>query len=86
MIEDILEPENLAQAWKRVKANKGAPGYRRHDRRGGLPALRAGTLAEETLHCDQGRKLPARACQTGVDSRSPTGRNARWESRTAWIA
>lgn len=26
MIEDILEPENLAQAWKRVKANKGAPG------------------------------------------------------------
>ena len=26
MIEDILEPENLADAWKRVKANKGAPG------------------------------------------------------------
>lgn len=26
MIEDILEPENLAQAWKRVKANKGASG------------------------------------------------------------
>ena len=26
MIEDILEPDNLAQAWKRVKANKGAPG------------------------------------------------------------
>ena len=26
MIEDILEPENLAQAWKRVRANKGAPG------------------------------------------------------------
>ena len=26
MIEDILEPENLAQAWQRVKANKGAPG------------------------------------------------------------
>ena len=26
MIEQILEPENLAQAWKRVKANKGAPG------------------------------------------------------------
>jgi RNA-directed DNA polymerase len=26
MIERILEPENLAAAWKRVKANKGAPG------------------------------------------------------------
>ena len=26
MIEEILEPDNLAQAWKRVKANKGAPG------------------------------------------------------------
>lgn len=26
MIEEILEPENLARAWKRVKANKGAPG------------------------------------------------------------
>ncbi len=26
MIEAILEPENLSQAWKRVKRNKGAPG------------------------------------------------------------
>ena len=26
MIEEILEPDNLAQAWKRVKANQGAPG------------------------------------------------------------
>lgn len=26
VIEEILEPENLAAAWKRVKANKGAPG------------------------------------------------------------
>ncbi len=26
MIEEILEPENLSAAWKRVKRNKGAPG------------------------------------------------------------
>lgn len=26
MMEQILNPENLAQAWKRVRANKGAPG------------------------------------------------------------
>jgi RNA-directed DNA polymerase len=26
MIEEILEPENLAQAWQRVKANKGSAG------------------------------------------------------------
>jgi hypothetical protein len=26
MIEEILDPENLARAWKRVRANKGAPG------------------------------------------------------------
>jgi RNA-directed DNA polymerase len=26
LIEQILEPENLARAWKRVKANQGAPG------------------------------------------------------------
>ncbi len=26
MIEEILDPENLAEAWKRVEANKGAPG------------------------------------------------------------
>ncbi|MEO5916506.1 MAG: group II intron reverse transcriptase/maturase [Luteolibacter sp.] len=26
LIEEILEPENLSQAWKRVKRNKGAPG------------------------------------------------------------
>ncbi len=26
MIEEILDPENLAAAWKRVEANKGAPG------------------------------------------------------------
>ncbi len=26
MIDEILEPENLAQAWQRVKANQGAPG------------------------------------------------------------
>jgi RNA-directed DNA polymerase len=26
MIEEILEPENLSEAWKRVKGNKGAPG------------------------------------------------------------
>ena len=26
MIEEILEPENLSAAWKRVKRNRGAPG------------------------------------------------------------
>lgn len=26
MIEEILGPENLTAAWKRVRANQGAPG------------------------------------------------------------
>ena len=26
LLEDVLTSDNLAQAWKRVKANKGAPG------------------------------------------------------------
>ena len=26
MMEQVLAPENLAQAWKRVRANRGAPG------------------------------------------------------------
>jgi hypothetical protein len=26
LLEDVLASDNLAQAWKRVKANKGAPG------------------------------------------------------------
>jgi len=26
LLEDVLTSDNLAQAWKRVKTNKGAPG------------------------------------------------------------
>ena len=26
LLEDVLASDNLARAWKRVKANKGAPG------------------------------------------------------------
>ena len=50
MIEEILDPENLAEAWKRVKANKGAPGIDGMTARG-LPRVRAGALAED-CHCD----------------------------------
>jgi hypothetical protein len=50
MIEEILELENLSEAWKRVKRNKGAPGIAGHDRRG-LSCFQAGALAED-CHCD----------------------------------
>ncbi len=66
MIEAILEPENLSQAWKRVKRNKGAPGIAGHDHRG-LSCFQAGALAEDR-HCDSRRKLPTRARPTGVGS------------------
>ena len=34
LLEKILNKDNLNRAFKRVKANKGAPGNRRNDRRG----------------------------------------------------
>ena len=72
MIEEVLDPENLNRAWKRVKANKGAPGIDGDDHRA-LPGVRREALAEDAL-CDSGKEPTARRQCAGCSSPSPTGR------------
>ena len=64
MIEEILEPENLSAAWKRVKRNKGAPGI------DGMTVEDFPAFAREhwpriAIAIMEGNYRPAR--QTGVD-------------------
>ena len=64
LMERILAPENLAQAWKRVRANKGGSGHRCHEPRrvsGVLP----GALAEDSCR-DQERDIPSGVCAPGI--------------------
>ena len=74
MIEEILEPENLAQAWKRVKANQGAPGI------DGMtvedfPAFARGTGRGLPLRLET-EPIILRPC-AGCSFRNPTGPSAR---------
>ena len=45
MMEQVLSPENLQRAWRKVRANAGAPGIDARSLSGLLP----GTLAEDKL-------------------------------------
>ena len=84
MMEQILAPENLRQAWQRVKANAGAPGIdgmtveafpafaREH-----WPRIRS-ALMEGTY-----RPAPVRRVFIPEARRVD---NARWGCRRCWIA
>lgn len=43
LLTEVLTSDNLAQAWKRVKANKGAPGIDGMTIEGTSPSMRAYT-------------------------------------------
>ena len=84
MIEEILDPENLAEAWKRVKANKGAPGI------DGMTVEAFPAFAREhwpriARALMEGTYRPG-AGANGCGFRNPTGPSARWGCRRCWIA
>ena len=83
LMERILAPENLAQAWKRVRANKGGSG---------IDAMSLEELREHLLDGDfrrfagstgrgfvprSGKGHTVRRLCAGYSSRNPMGRNAR---------
>jgi RNA-directed DNA polymerase len=71
MIEDILEPENLAAAWKRVKANQGAPGIDGMTV-GDFPAFARGHWPRIATAIREGSYRPAPVKRVWIDSlRSP---------------
>ena len=71
MIEEILEPENLAAAWKRVKANKGAPGIDGMTV-GDFPAFARGHWPRIAIAIWEGTYRPAPVKRAWIDSlRSP---------------
>lgn len=71
MIEEILEPENLSAAWKRVKANKGAPGIDGMTV-GDFPAFARGHWPRIATAIREGTYRPAPVKRAWIDSlRSP---------------
>ena len=68
MMEQVLASENLRKAWRRVKANAGAPGIDGMTGRG-LSGVLPGTLAKDTL-CAHGGNVPSGAGAPGVHSQT----------------
>lgn len=98
--EAIFDPGNLRRAWKRVRANRGAPGI---DGRSvtDFPAWMREHWGEVRARLEAGTYRPAPVRRVEIDSRAqrdsralfssnktaatPAGGNVRWVFRRCWI-